>query len=298
MVDVPAARAGTALAASLRPRQWTKNAALLAPLLFSTRATDPESVARALAGVVAFCLVSGAVYLANDVVDRERDQLHPQKRLRPVASGALAPRTAAVAAALVAAGGLAVSAALGPAFLACAAGYVALQAVYVAQLRERVLLDVFAIAAGFVLRVVAGAAAIAVPVSSWLYLCTMLLALFLALAKRRAEITALSGEAPAHRAILAEYSVGLLDQLVAIVAAAAVLAYALYTLAPETVGRFGNERLRFTVPLVVFGIFRYLYLVHRREAGGAPERVLFADRATQVNLLAYVAIAAWAVYGG
>ena len=297
MVDVPAARAAAGLAASLRPRQWTKNGALLAPLLFSSRATDPESAARALAGVVAFCLVAGAVYLANDVVDRERDQLHPEKRLRPVASGALAPRAAAIAAALLAAGGLAVSAALGPAFLSCAAAYVALQAVYVAQLRERVLLDVFAIAAGFVLRVVAGAAAIAVPVSSWLHLCTMLLALFLALAKRRAEIVALSGAAPRHRAILAEYSVALVDQLVAIVAAAAVLAYALYTLAPETVGRFGNERLRFTVPLVVFGIFRYLYLVHRRAAGGSPERVLFADRATQVNLLAYVAIAAWAVYG-
>jgi 4-hydroxybenzoate polyprenyltransferase len=286
------------VAASVRPRQWTKNAALLAPLVFSARASEPASAARAAAGVAAFCLVAGAVYLANDVVDRERDRLHPEKRLRPVASGVLPPRTATFAAGILAAAGLGLSAALGPAFLACAAGYVALQGAYVLHLRERVLLDVFAIAAGFVLRVVAGAAAIAVPVSHWLYLCTLLLALFLALAKRRAEMGALAGgAAAAHRPILGEYSVGLVDQLVSIAAAATVVAYALYTVAPDTVERFGNDRLKFTVPLVVYGLFRYLYLVHRRAAGGAPERVLLSDRATQLNLVAYAAVAAWAVYG-
>jgi 4-hydroxybenzoate polyprenyltransferase len=274
-----------------------KNAAILAPLVFSARATDPASAGRAAAAVIAFCLVSAAVYLANDVVDRDRDRLHPEKRLRPVASGALAARTATAAAAVLGAGGLGLAAALGPSFLAAAAGYVALQGVYVLHLREQVLLDVFAIAAGFVLRVVAGAAAVAVPISHWLYLCTLLLALFLALSKRRAEMAGLASGAAAHRAILEEYSVALLDQLVSMVAAATVLAYALYAVSPETVHRFGNDRLKWTVPLVVYGLFRYLYLVHRRAAGGAPERVLLADRATQVNLVAWAGLVIWAVYG-
>jgi hypothetical protein len=157
-------------------------------------------------------------------------------------------------------------------------------------------LDVFAIAAGFVLRVVAGADAIDVPISNWLYLCTLLLALFLALEKRRAELVLLGGEAGNHRGILASYSVPLLDQLVTIVAGTTVLAYSLYTLAPDTVQKFGTDRLKLTIPFVLFGIFRYLYLVHREGEGGQPERVLFQDRATQLNLLAYVGVVAWAIY--
>jgi 4-hydroxybenzoate polyprenyltransferase len=284
------------LLVAMRPRQWAKNLVLFAPLVFALRATDPASAARALVGFVAFCLLASASYVANDIADRERDRLHPEKRRRPVAAGEISLGAAAGASLALGLAGLALSAALGPAFLACAAGYLVLQAAYSAFLKRVAVVDVFAIAAGFVLRVVAGAAAIDVPISNWLYLCTLLLALFLALEKRRAELVLLGGEAGSHRGILASYSVPLLDQLVTIVAGTTVLAYTLYTLAPDTVQKFGTDRLKLTIPFVLFGIFRYLYLVHREGEGGQPERVLFQDRATQVNLLAYIGVVAWAIY--
>lgn len=285
-----------ALLAAMRPRQWAKNLVLLAPLVFALRATDTASVGRAMLGVVAFCLVASAAYLGNDLADRERDRLHPEKRTRPVAAGELSARAAAGASLALAAAGLALSASLGWPFFACAAGYLVLQAAYSAFLKRVAVVDVFAIAAGFVLRVVAGAEVIDVPISNWLYLCTLLLALFLALEKRRAELVLLGGEAGNHRGILASYTVPLLDQLATIVAGTTVLAYALYTLAPDTVQKFGTDRLKLTIPFVLFGIFRYLYLVHRHGEGGQPERVLFQDRATQVNLVAYVGVVAWAIY--
>src|SRR5262249_43336373 len=156
--------------------------------------------------------------------------------------------------------------------------------------------DVFAIAAGFVLRVVAGAEAIAVPISNWLFLCTMLLALFLALAKRRAELTLLESQAGLHRRILTEHTVPVLAQLVTVVSGCTVPAYALYTLAPDTIARFGTERLKYTIPFVLFGLFRYHYLVHQQGAGGQPEHVLLSDRPTQLNLVAYLAVVVWAIY--
>ena len=287
---------GGALLAAMRPRQWAKNLVLLAPLVFALKATDPASAGRALLGLVAFCLVASAAYLANDIADRERDRLHPEKRTRPVATGELSTRAAGGASLGLGAAGLALSAALGWPFFACAAGYLVLQAAYSTFLKRVAVVDVFAIAAGFVLRVVAGAEAVDVPISNWLYLRTLLLALFLALEKRRAELVLLGGEAENHRGILASYTVPLLDQLVTIVAGTTVLAYALYTLAPDTVQKFGTDRLKLTIPFVLFGIFRYLYLVHRHGEGGQPERVLFQDRATQLNLLAYVGVVAWAIY--
>ncbi|BDG09660.1 decaprenyl-phosphate phosphoribosyltransferase [Anaeromyxobacter paludicola] len=285
-----------ALLAALRPRQWTKNLALLAPLLFAQRAGDPAAASRALLGFLAFCLAASAVYLGNDLADREADRLHPEKRLRPLASGAISARAAAVTGVALALLALALGFFLPARFLACVAGYFALQLAYNAGLKRLVIVDVFAIAAGFVLRVVAGAEAIDVPISNWLYLCTLLLALFLALAKRRAELSLLSADAARHRAILAEYSVPLVDQLVGVTSASAILAYALYTTAADTVQKFGTDRLKFTVPLVIFGLFRYLYLVARRGEGGHPERVLLHDRPTQVNLVLYVATVAWALY--
>jgi hypothetical protein len=156
--------------------------------------------------------------------------------------------------------------------------------------------DVFAIAGGFVLRVVAGAEAVDVPISSWLYLTTLFLAIFLALEKRRAELTLLGDRAAQHRGILAEYDVGLVDQLVAVMGGATVMTYSLYTLAPDTLHKFGSDRLKFTIPFVLFGICRYLYLVHRRGAGGEPERVLVRDRGMQLTVLAYLATVAWAIY--
>ncbi len=281
---------------SVRPRQWVKNLALLAPLLFSRRVADPESAGRALTGLVAFSLAAAATYLANDLVDRERDRAHPQKRLRPVAAGELSAASAAAAAALLGGAAVALAAALGLPFLATVLGYLALQALYSSALKKVAVLDVFAIAAGFVLRVVAGAEVISVPISNWLYLCTLLLALFLALEKRRAELALLGDDAPGHRGILASYSLPLLDQLVAVAAGSTLLAYALYTVAPETVARFGSDGLKYTVPFVLFGLFRYLYLVHHRGEGGEPSRVLLRDAATQVNLAAWLCVVVWAVY--
>jgi len=285
-----------ALVVSLRPRQWTKNGALLVAALFSRQARDPASLRLALLGAVAFCLLASAAYLGNDIADREQDRLHPEKRARPIAAGELPVGLAAGAAIFLALGGLTLSFALGGSFFTVAVAYLGLQVLYTVQLKNLVIVDVFAVASGFVLRVVAGAEAIAVPISNWLFLCTMLLSLFLALAKRRAELTLLDTRAGLHRRILSEYSVPMLDQLVTVVSACTVLAYALYTLAPETIARFGTERLKYTVPFVLFGLFRYHYLVHRQGAGGQPEQVLLSDRPTQLNLLAYVAVVVWAIY--
>jgi 4-hydroxybenzoate polyprenyltransferase len=285
-----------ALLVSLRPRQWAKNALLLAPLLFALKATDPVALRRALVAVLAFSLLASAVYLGNDLADRDRDRAHPVKRERPLAAGRLSTAWAVGAAAVLGALGLALAWALGTGFFAWGVAYLALQALYSGLLKRVAVLDVFAVAAGFVVRVLAGAEAIDVPVSNWLYLCTLLLALFLALEKRRAELVLLGPEAGSHRGILASYSVGLLDQLAAITAGAAILAYALYTLSPDTVHKFGGDRLKYTVPFAIFGIFRYLWLARRSGDGGEPERVLFRDRATQANLLAWLAVVAWAIY--
>lgn len=285
-----------AVLAAVRPAHWTKNAVVLAPLVFALRLGDVRSVLRSLAAAAAFCLLSSAGYLVNDVVDRARDREHPVKRRRPVASGELPAAAGLIWAAGLGVAGLTVSAGLGPETAACAAAYLGLQLLYSRLLKHVVIVDVTAVAVGFVLRVVAGAAAIAVPVSSWLYLCTLLLALFLALEKRRAELALLTEGAGRHRLALGDYSPALLDQLVAIASSCAVLAYALYTLAPETIARFGNDRLRLSIPFVIFGIFRYLFLVHRRGAGGEPERVLLRDRVLQLDLAAWLLAVAWALY--
>ncbi len=288
-------RPAAALAA-LRPRQWTKNAVVLAPLFFSLRAREPGASLRALLAVAIFSLVASAMYLVNDVADAEQDRAHPLKRARPIASGELSQGVAVAMAVVLGGAGLASSLWLGPRFAAYVAAYVALQFGYSAVLKHVVVLDVFGIAGGFVLRVLAGAQAISVPVSNWLYLCTLLLALFLALAKRRAELVLLEGGAAQHRRILSEYSLQLIDQLVSITCACTVLAYSLYTLSQETIDRHGTDRLKYTIPLVIMGMFRYLYLVHQRGGGGEPESALLGDRPLQAVLLAYAAVAGWALY--
>jgi 4-hydroxybenzoate polyprenyltransferase len=278
-----------ALFTSLRPHQWIKNLVVLAALGFSKHLFDKDAAARAGAAFVVFCALAGAVYLVNDIVDLERDRLHPAKRTRPLASGALPVGVARVAALVLLVGVLAASRALGPQFLLCAGAYAVLGLGYSLVLKHVVILDVLAVAIGFVLRALAGAVAIGVRFSSWLLVCTILLALFLALAKRRHELVSLEDEAAAHRKSLAEYSPYLLDQMIAVVTASCLTAYAFYTLAPETVEKYRTERLALTIPFVIYGIFRYLYLVHRHEQGGSPGEVLLADR----PLLAAVAL--WAV---
>lgn len=276
---------------SLRPAQWTKNLVVFAGVMFGRQLLNVEALAATLAAFGVFCGLSGVVYLVNDVADRESDRLHPKKRFRPIASGGLAVGTALAAAAVLAVGSLAVALAIGRGFTAVAVSYLALLTLYSGPLKRIVILDVLTIAIGFVMRAAAGAVAIGVPISHWLLVCTILLALFLALAKRRQELTLLADGAAGHRAILSEYSPALLDQMIAIVTAATLMAYALYTVSPETVAKFGTDRLLFTFPFPLYGIFRYLYLVHQRQGGGSPAELLLRDR----PLLACVALWAGAV---
>jgi 4-hydroxybenzoate polyprenyltransferase len=276
-----------ALFVALRPHQWLKNLVVFAALVFSKHLFDVPALAQAALAFAVFCALAGAVYLVNDLADLERDRLHPAKRTRPIASGELRPSVARAAAALLSLAALLASVALGPRFLLCALAYPALGFAYSLGLKHVVILDVLAVALGFVLRAVAGAVAIGVHFSPWLLVCTILLALFLVLAKRRHELVSLD-DAVGHRQILAEYSPYLLDQMIGVVTASCLTAYAFYTLAPDTVEKYRTERLALTIPFVIYGIFRYLYLVHRRDQGGSPGDVLLTDR----PLL--VAVALWA----
>jgi len=276
---------------SLRPAQWSKNLVIFAGLLFGRRLFDGGAVAAAIGAFTDFCILSGVVYLVNDLTDRESDRRHPLKARRPIASGALPAPIAVVAAAALAAAGLAGAFAIGRPFATVAAAYLVLQLAYSGGLKHVVIIDVLTIAIGFVLRAVAGAVAVNVEISHWLFVCTILLALFIALAKRRHEIVLLADGAPSHRPILGEYSAYLLDQMIAVVTASTLIAYVFYTISPETVGKFQTRWLGLTVPFPLYGIFRYLYLVHQREGGGSPADLLLADR----PLLACVALWALAV---
>jgi 4-hydroxybenzoate polyprenyltransferase len=277
--------------ASLRPHQWTKNLVVLAPLALSKHLFEPEPLLRSVLAFVLFCGLSGVVYLVNDVADFERDRLHPSKRLRPVASGAVSRGKAMAVAAVLGFACLASSALLGARFAICAVLYLALNLLYSFKLKEVVILDAISVSLGFVLRAVGGAVAIGVEFSDWLLICTVLLALFLTLCKRRHELTSLTEVAAEHRKSLSEYSPYLLDQMISVVTASCLTAYAFYTTAPETVQKFGTGHLFWTVPFVLYGIFRYLYLVHRRDQGGSPSDILLADR----PLLAAVALWALAI---
>ena len=280
----------------LRPRQWTKNLAVFAPLLFAKAVCVPNLAARELLAFVAFCFLSSGTYVFNDWIDREEDRKHPQKALRPIASREIRARTVLLLIVICWAAGLDLGLMLGWRFVALGAAYLAVQIAYTLVLKHQVILDVLAIGAGFVLRVLAGAVAINVPVSGWLFLCALLLALFLGLAKRRQELVSLQDGASEHRPSLGEYSLPLLDQMLATVAGMCILAYGLYTVAPDTVAKVGSDRLKWTLPFVLYGILRYLYLVHRRDVTGSPERVLLSDVPTIVNLVLYAAAALVALY--
>jgi 4-hydroxybenzoate polyprenyltransferase len=219
---------------------------------------------------------------------READRSHPAKRLRPIASGALAPATAQVTAVVLALGGLGAAALIGPEFAATAAAYLGLLLAYSFSLKHMVIIYVLTIAAGFVLRAAGGALAIHVPISHWLLVCTTLLALFLALSKRRNELTSLADAATGHRRILEEYSPYLLDQMVSVVTASSLIAYASYATSAETAERLGTTRLPVTIPFVLYGIFRYLYLVHQKRGGGSPSTLLLTDRPLQACVVLWV----------
>ena len=277
------------LLASARPQQWSKNLFVFAALVFGQRLDNPGAVLRAAATFGVFCALSGAMYLYNDVRDREADRLHPTKRRRPVAAGTLAPGTATAAATMLAAGGLAAAWVVAPGVALVAAVFVVLLASDSAGLKHVVILDALTVAAGFVLRTLAGALAVGVPMSAWLFICTTLLALFIALSKRRHELTLLDADAAHHRRSLAEYSPYLLDQMIAVVAAATLIAYSVYSTSPETVARFGTPWLGLTIPFVLYGLLRYLFLVHQRDGGGNPDTILFTDRPLLVSVAGWAA---------
>ena len=268
--------------AALRPRQWPKNLLLFAGIVFAAKLGDPARWLDALVAFAAYCAASSAAYLVNDVGDARQDRLHPVKRERPVASGELPERRALRLAAALAAGALAAAAALGPWSLLFMASFLGLQAAYTLSLKHVVLIDVMAIGGLFVIRAAAGAEAVRVPISPWLLLCTALLALFLGLAKRRGELVLVGADATPGRPVLQGYSLALVDQLVAVVAASTVIAYSLYTFTARD-----SKAMMATIPFVLFGVFRYLLLIQRDDLGEEPENVLLSDRPL------IVAIALW-----
>jgi 4-hydroxybenzoate polyprenyltransferase len=281
---------------STRPSQWTKNLLVFAGVLFGLRLFEVRAVGDAVAAFAIFCALSGSVYILNDIADRDADRQHPLKRRRPIASGAVSLPVAAAAAALLGAVGLAGAFRLSVPFGAVAVAYLLLQAAYTHILKNVVILDVLAIAIGFVLRAVGGAVAVNVEISRWLLVCTILLALFIALAKRRHEIVLLADTAASHRAILGEYSLYLLDQMIAVVTASTLISYVFYTISPETAAKFGTEWLGLTIPFPLYGIFRYLYLVHHRAGGGSPADLLLTDRPLLVCVALWVVAVAIIIY--
>jgi len=261
---------------ALRPKQWVKNVFVFAALVFAERLSDPTAVWRVCAMFAVFCVLSSAVYLINDVRDRESDKKHPHKRRRPIAAGEISPRVASAASVV-----LAVVALFGAFYLAegvgaVATAYLLLNMGYSFGLKQVVILDVMLVASGFLLRAFAGALVLNVAISRWLVLCTGLLSLFLGFVKRRQEIEALDGGTET-RAILKEYSLPFLDQMISIVTGATVVAYSLYAFSPEVAQKLGTEHLGLTIPFVLFGIFRYLYLVHQRGSGENPTTVVLSD---------------------
>ncbi|HYQ86207.1 MAG TPA: decaprenyl-phosphate phosphoribosyltransferase [Bacteroidota bacterium] len=283
--------------ASMRLQQWIKNLFLFAALVFSGNLFVVHDVVLVVGGFFLFSLVSSGVYLFNDITDLENDKLHPVKSLRPLPSGKLRVGPALAGSILLAATGLLGGYLIRPQFSLVLILYLLINLLYSLKLKEIVILDVMTISAGFVLRVVAGAVLINVPTSEWLIICTLLLSLFLGFSKRRNELTVLEEQADIHRSVLAQYSPYFLDQMIGIVTASTVMSYALYTISEETVRKFGTNRLFYTVPFVLYGIFRYLYLVHKKEAGGNPARLALTDVPLLINISLWILTATIIIYG-
>ncbi len=281
---------------SLRPQQWLKNFFIFAPLIFSENIFDRSMFLQTLLAFGAFCLLSGALYILNDLKDIEEDRLHPIKSKRPLARGELKKRQAIAAFVLLSFLSLLLAEVVNIEFLWICLVYFVLQVAYSFALKHVVILDVFIVAAGFFLRVIAGAVAIRVQISPWLLICTTLLALFLAMSKRRHEIILLDADAMDHRRILKEYSPYLLDQMISVVTASTVIAYCLYTISGDTIEKFGTNKLILTVPFVLYGIFRYLYLIHQKAEGGTPETLILKDRPLLLDIFLWIVSAALIIY--
>lgn len=279
---------------ALRPHQWVKNLLVLAPLLFTKLAFEPSAWWAAGIAFASFCMAASSVYLLNDILDREEDAHHPKKRLRPIASGRLTVGMAwaqlGVTLLATAALGSLVPAQSSGAFVLWPAAYLALNVTYSFVLKRLVIIDCMCIALGFQLRVQAGAVAIGVEASHWLLLCTFFFALFLAFCKRYEELSRQAEASGRTRATMTDYTTSFLDMMIGPLAALSILSYSLYTVSPETVARHGTDRLMYTVPIVSYGVFRYLFLVYRKSEGGDPARLLFRDVPLLVSGLAYAVV--------
>jgi 4-hydroxybenzoate polyprenyltransferase len=262
---------------SARPHHWVKNLIVFAALVFAREYNNPQKIGLAIIAFAAFCLASSAIYLINDVFDRESDKKHPIKSKRPIASGRVPVAAAVSAATFLLIGAVILGILVNTSTIIMLISYAVLNLVYSAILKHLVIIDVMTIAAGFVLRAVAGGLAISVPISPWLLVCTTLLALFMGFGKRRHELTFLTNDAVSHRRALENYSVGFLDQMISVVTSSTVVAYAFYTLSPEVEDRFGTKWLSLTIPFVLYGVFRYLYLIFHKEEGGSPTKLLLTD---------------------
>lgn len=281
---------------SLRVQQWIKNFFVFAPLIFSQNVFNLPLLIKTIFAFVLFCLLSGAAYILNDIQDLEEDKLHPVKSKRPLASGRLKKNHALIAGVFLLLFGLAGAYLLNVHFFIALLIYAILQIAYSGWLKHVVIIDVFLIATGYLIRVIAGGLAIQIQLSPWLFICTILIALFLALSKRRHELVLLDKNAEIHRPILKEYTPQLLDQMIAVVTASTVISYCLYTVSSETVAKFGTKNLLFTVPFVLYGIFRYLYLVHQKEEGGSPEALIIKDKPLLVDLFLWISTAMLILY--
>ena len=262
---------------SARPGHWVKNVIIFAALVFAREYANPAKIWMAILAFAAFSLAASAVYIANDIFDRENDRKHPLKQARPIASGKVPVLSAAIAAILLLAGSLTIALYINDATVLALIAYMILNLAYSIALKHVVIIDVMIVAVGFVIRAVAGALAIDVEISPWLLVCTTLLALFLSFGKRRHELVLLTDGAANHRKALANYSTPFLDQMISVTTSSTVVAYAFYTISPEISSHFGTRWLPVTIPYVLYGVFRYLYLIFKRDEGGNPTRLLITD---------------------
>lgn len=282
---------------SMRIQQWIKNLFIFAALIFSAHLFKIDDLFLTIGGFILFSLSVSGVYIFNDIIDLENDKLHPIKSKRPLPAGKLNIKTAIILSVILILTGLLGAFLLKTNFGVVLLIYVVLNILYTYQLKSIVILDVMTIAAGFVLRVIAGAVLIGVPTSEWLIICTILLSLFLGFSKRRHELTILDVQANSHRSVLQHYNPYFLDQMIGIVTATTVMSYALYTISEETVKKFGTTHLIYTVPFVLYGIFRYLYLVHKKEAGGNPTKLALNDLPLLLTIILWISAVTIIIYG-
>ncbi|PLX31070.1 MAG: decaprenyl-phosphate phosphoribosyltransferase [Ignavibacteria bacterium] len=293
--DVSAGSRTSMVLRTMRIKQWTKNVFVLSPVLFSRHLFDGEILLLAVAGFFLFSMIASAIYVLNDIVDASSDRTHPVKKLRPIASGALPVSVAGIVVIILVPLTLGAAWFIHPQFALVLCFYFVMNVVYSYALKRAVIVDVMTIAASFVLRIVAGAVIIDVPISEWLLICTSLLALFLGFSKRRHELTVMEHDAHIHRPVLMEYSTYFLDQMISLVTASTLICYILYTVSDETVAKFGKELL-YTVPFVLYGLFRYYYLVHQKQTGGDPTTEFLSDKPLLLNVFLWAASVVVIIY--